>query len=101
MLGGKSSVQSRVGRIEKEIAYFGARPDGNVGFWSFTSDGKQAEGRAADVMDIHPPAIGFEAQMPGGLARMAWRPDEENGFHGVVEAKTKKDWSRFSPHHDL
>lgn len=83
----------------EEIAYFGARPDGTVGFWSFTSDGKHSEGHVADVTDIHPQAIGFEAQMPAGLARMAYWPDDEQGFHWVVEAKNKKGWKRFTQHH--
>jgi hypothetical protein len=33
-------------------------------------------GAFADVSDIHPEAIGFEAQMPAGLTRMAYWPDE-------------------------
>ena len=83
----------------EEIAYYGARPDGAIGFWSFTSDGKHSEGRVADVTDLHPHAIGFEAEMPAGLARTAYWPDDDNGFHWVVEAKNKKGWKRFSHHH--
>ena len=83
----------------EEIAYFGVLPDGTPGFWSFTSDGKQAQGQLADVTDIHPQAIGFEAHMPAGLGRQAYWPDDESGFHWVVEAMTKKGWSRFTHHH--
>ena len=83
----------------REIALFGVGPEGNVCFWSFTSDKKQSQGCVADVTDIHPQAIGFEAQMPAGLARMAYWPDEEVGFHWVVESKTKKGWNRFTEHH--
>ena len=35
--------------------------NGIVCFWSFTSDGKRSQGSLADVTDIHPEAIGFEA----------------------------------------
>jgi hypothetical protein len=83
----------------EEIAYFGPLPDGIIGYWSFTSDGKQAQGQLADVTDISPQAIGFEAHVPAGLGRMAYWPDDESGFHWVVEAKTKKGWSRFTHHH--
>lgn len=87
------------GSAYEEVAYFGTRPDGTVGFWSFTSDGKHSEGCVADVTDIHPQAIGFEAQMPAGLARMAYWPDKDQGFHWAVEAKNKKSWKRFTEHH--
>jgi len=83
----------------KEIALIGVRPDGKIGFWSFTSDKKQSTGILADVTDIHPQAIGFEAEMPAGLARMAYWPGDEDGFHWVVESKTKKGWNRFTEHH--
>ncbi len=83
----------------EEIAMFGVNPDGKVGFWSFTSDGKNSNGTVADVTDIHPEAIGFEAQMPAGLARMAYWPDDSDGFHWSVEAKNKKGWKRFTEHH--
>jgi hypothetical protein len=83
----------------KEIALIGVRPDGNVGFWSFTSDKKQSNGVLTDVTDIDPQAIGFEAKMPAGLARMAYWPGDEESFHWVVESKTKKGWNRFMMHH--
>ena len=83
----------------EESAYYGIRPDGMIGFWSFTSDGKQSEGQLADVSDIHPQAIGFEAKMPAGLARMAYWPDGQGGFHLAVEARNKKGWKRFTQHH--
>lgn len=83
----------------EEIALIGVRADGKVCFWSFTSDGKQADGHLADVSDVHPEAFGFEAQMPAGLARMVYWPDDENGFHWAVESKTQKGWNRFTHHH--
>ena len=86
-------------KVYQEIAFIGVADDGEVGFWSFTSDGKHSSGQIADVSDVHPLAIGFEAQMPAGLARMAYWPDELEGFHWVVEAKTMKGWHRFTHHY--
>ena len=85
--------------VYEEIALFGVGADGKLTFWSFTSDGKRSEGSIADVSDIHPEAIGFEAEMPAGLARMAYWPEEGGGFGWAVEAKTKKGWNRFTEHH--
>jgi hypothetical protein len=82
----------------EEIAIIGVGDDGQVCFWSFTSDGKRSQGVIADVTDLHPEAVGFEADMPAGRARMAYWPEEEGGFHFVVEAKTKKGWSRMVDH---
>lgn len=83
----------------EEMALLGVNAEGKLSFWSFTSDGKNSTGTIADVTDLHPSAIGFEAQMPAGLARMAYWPDEEDGYYWVVEAKTKKGWKRFTEHH--
>ena len=83
----------------QEIALFGIGSDKEVNFWSFTSDKKQSQGYLADVGDIHPQAIGFEANMPAGVARMAYWPDEVEGFHWAVESQTKKGWNRFTEHH--
>jgi len=83
----------------KELALIGIGTDGQIRFWSFTSDKKQSQGYLADVSDIHPQAIGFEAEMPAGLARMAYWPDEDEGFHWVVESRTKNGWRRFTAHH--
>ena len=88
-------------RSYDELAMIGINKEKEISFWSFTSDGKQSQGKLADVTDIHPNAIGFEAQMPAGLARMVYWPDEKEGFHWVVESKTKKGWSRFTEHHYL
>jgi hypothetical protein len=68
-----------------------------VRFWSFTSDGKRSEGVLVDVNDLNPEAVGFEADMPAGRARMAYWP-EVGGFRFVVEAKTEMGWSRFVEH---
>ena len=83
----------------EEIAIIGVGDAGTLVFWSFTSDGKRSHGAIADVTDIHKEAIGFEAQMPAGLARMAYWPDESDGFHWAVEAKNAKGWRRFTEHH--
>ena len=85
----------------EEQALIGVNQEKEVCFWSFTSDGKQAVGKLADVSDIHPQAIGFEAQMPAGLARQAYWPDDGEGFYWVVESKTKSGWNRFVTHHYL
>ncbi len=85
--------------VYEELAIIGADSDGKIAFWSFTSDGKHSTGTIADVFDIHPNAIGFEAQMPAGLARMAYWPDEQDGYYWAVESKNKKGWKRFTEHH--
>src|SRR5262249_28197260 len=87
------------GRGYEEIALFGVGDGGLITFWSFTSDGKRSQGAAADVTALHPEAGGFEAQMPAGLARMAYWPAEEGGFFFAVESKTQKGWRRFLLHH--
>jgi hypothetical protein len=86
-------------KIYEEEALIGAGDDGKVGFWSFTSDGKRSQGTVADVSDLHPEAVGFEAHMPAGLARMAYWPDEGGGFVFVVESRNAKGWKRFVEHH--
>jgi hypothetical protein len=85
-------------RAYEELAIIGAGADG-VEFWSFTSDGKRSQGSLADVTDVHPEAVGFEAEMPAGRARMIYWPIEDGGFHWAVESKTKKGWNRFVEHH--
>jgi len=52
----------------------------------------------ADVTDLHPEAVGFEAHMPAGFARMAYWPAGD-GFIWVVESKNAKGWRRFVEHH--
>lgn len=85
--------------VYEELALFGAADDGGTAFWSFTNDGKRSEGRLADASDLDARAVGFEAQMPAGLARFAYWPDEGDGFYWAAEAKTKKGWRRMSYHH--
>ncbi len=82
----------------EEVAVYGAEKGGALSFWSFTSDGKQSQGSLTDVRDLHPEAFGFQAEMPAGLGRMAYWPEPGGGFVWVVEAKTKKGWSRFTEH---
>ena len=86
-------------KIYKDHTLFGVNADKELCFWSFTSDGKQAHGKLANATDIHPEAIAFEAQMPGGLARQIYWPHPENGFYWAVESKTKKGWNRFVKQH--
>lgn len=88
-------------RVYEELSVIGVGDDGVVCFWSFTSDGKRSTGRMADVTDIHPEAVGFEAEMPAGLARTAYWPAPEGGFFWAVESRTKKGWNRFVHHHYL
>jgi len=83
----------------EEMAVYGVGDQGEVTFWSFTSDGKRTFGVLTDAADIHPDAIAFEAQVPAGIARMAYWPDEAGGFRWAVEAKNKKGWKRFTEHH--
>ncbi len=83
----------------EELAIIGTNDDGVVSFWSFTSDGKRSTGTLADVTDVHPEAVGFEGQMPAGLARMIYWPDVDGGFRWAVESKNKKGWHRFTEHH--
>jgi hypothetical protein len=84
--------------VYEEVAVIGPGEGGAVSFWSFTSDGKRSQGTAADVTDIHPEAVGFEAKMPAGLARMVYWPDGEGGFRWAVESRTARGWRRFVEH---
>ena len=84
--------------LYSEHAIIGTR-DGILTFWSFTSDGKNSQGKLADGTDVHPEAICFEAEMPAGLARMIYWPNPDGGFNWAVESKTKKGWNRFTIHH--
>ena len=88
-------------KVYEERCLFGCDATGKVRFWSFTSDGKQSQGELTDASDIHPEAIGFIAQMPAGIARQVYWPDEAQGFHWSVESQTKKGWNRFVDHHYL
>ncbi|TSA24619.1 hypothetical protein D4R75_01075 [bacterium] len=84
--------------VYEELAIFGFQ-EGKISFWSFTSDGKRSQGTISDAREVHPEAIAFEAQMPAGLARMIYWPNEDGGFNWAVESKTKKGWNRFTEHH--
>lgn len=85
--------------VYQERAVFGVNAEKAIGFWSFTSDGKASQGLLADVTDVDACAIGFEATMPAGVARMVYWPDAALGFRWVVESKNKKGWRRFLEHH--
>jgi hypothetical protein len=87
------------GREYRESAMFGAMPDGTLGFYSFTSDGKRSEGHLSDGSDVHATAIAFEAEMPAGRARMVYWPLNSGfGFNFAVESRTTKGWNRFLRH---
>jgi hypothetical protein len=86
------------GMVYEEHALFGVDKSGELVFWSFTSDGQHSEGRLADASDLHPEALGFEAQMPAGLARMVYWPAEGEGFDWVAESKDPNGWNRFVHH---
>ena len=81
--------------IYDELALIGVNAEKDVCFWSFTSDGKQSDGKLADLTELHPQAVGFVAEMPAGLGRQAYWPEDQDGFHWVVEAKPKKNWDAF------
>jgi len=83
--------------LYSEHAIIGTR-DGILTFWSFTSDGKNSQGKLADGTDVHPEAICFEAEMPAGLARMIYWPNPQGGFNWAVEAHAKNGWKRFTIH---
>jgi len=102
-LGGKyvslTALWVYSGKEYEEWALFGTDKEKRIRFWSFTSDGKQSDGELADCSDIHPEAIGFQAQMDMGLARQVYWPDDSEGFFWAVESHTKKGWNRFVEHH--
>ena len=83
----------------EEIALFGRGLSGKPCVVSFTSDGLRSEGQATDAREIHARAVGFESQMPAGLARQIWWPLEEGGLAWIVEARTRTGWRRFVEHH--
>ncbi len=83
----------------EELAILGANATGEIVFWSFTSDKKNSQGKLADVTDVHPEAIGFVAEMPAGLARMVYWPDDTDGYYWAVESRTQRGWNRFTEHH--
>ncbi len=85
-------------KVYEEIAIIGVGDDGIISFWSFTSDGKRSTGVLMDVTYLHSEAVGFEAKMPAGVARMAYWPEVGGGFRWVVESKTKKGWNRMVDH---
>lgn len=83
----------------REVCMFGPDKEGVLTFWSYTSDGKKSCGHLADATDVHPQSVCFEAQMDAGLARQVFWPADAGGMHWIVEARTKKGWSRMAEHH--
>lgn len=82
----------------QEIALFGAE-DGEIHYWSFTSDGKRSSGwRSQDVNGLPDGAVAFEADMPAGRARQAYWPTAV-GMGWAVESRNRSGWNRFTEHH--
>jgi len=87
------------GRPYSEVALFGPGDDGQLGVFSFTSDGKRSVGSRAEASDVHPEAVAFEARMPAGLARMVYWPAASGpGFRFAVESRNRIGWNRFLVH---
>lgn len=78
-------------KIYQEIAHYGVNRDKVPAFWSFTSDGGQSTGLLADVSSMYSGAMGFEAQMPSGLARFGFWPTD-TGMTWAAEARSKTGW---------
>lgn len=79
-----------------EIALFGKDDEGVIAFHSFTNDGNRANARLSDGTDVHPQAIAFASDFPGGMARVIYWPREDGavGFHFAVEMRSDADWTR-------
>lgn len=86
------------GKIFEEVTMFGKGRDDSLGFWAFTSDGKQSHGWLTDGSDVHPQAVAFVTELPAGTARMVYWP-EGDGFDYAVESRTEDGWNRFLRHH--
>jgi len=86
------------GSVYEEHAVYGIDDSGRISFWSFTSDGKRSQGTLTDATDIHPEAVAFEAQMPAGIARLVYWPDDNGGLNWAAESKAETGWSRFAHH---
>lgn len=89
------------GKTYQELCLFGVDEMNRPAFWSFTSDGKRSVGVHVSAADIHDEAIAFEADMPGGRARMIYWPGADGGLNFAVERHTRKGWNRFLEHHYL
>ena len=76
-----------------ELCIFGLNKDGILRFNSFVNDGTSSSGLIVKTDDLHGTAICFEAQMPHGLARQAYSPDDRGGWNWKVERKVKSGWS--------
>jgi hypothetical protein len=96
---GKAKKAAEPPKPYREVCMFGPDKDGALAFWSYTSDGKKSSGKLADGTDVHAQAVCFEAQMDAGLARQVFWPAGNGGMNWIVEARTKKGWSRLATHH--
>ena len=87
------------GGVSEELALFAPSAEGELTMWSFTSDGRQAQGRWVEPWDLPRPNLAFEADMPSGRARFAYWPDKPaGGVRYVVEARDGRTWRRLLEH---
>lgn len=68
-----------------------------LGRWRAEADSPM--GRVVCTRTFSKVLDGAYIQLTAGLARMAYWPDEAEGFHWAVESQTKKGWRRFTEHH--
>ncbi len=86
------------GKNYSERCLFGINHEKTLSFWSFTSDGKQSSGWQDRADDVHPDALCFSADMPGGRARQIYWPGEDGDLRWAVESRNKKGFNRFVDH---
>ena len=98
-IGAKGADTKGADKPYREVCLFGPDKDGVLTFWSYTNDGKKSSGRLSAAPDVHKQAVCFEAEMGHGTARQVFWPADSGGMHWVVEARTKKGWSRLADHH--
>lgn len=86
------------GREYDEVALHGHDRDGALRFWSFTSDGTQANGWRVEPDDLPHPGIAFEADLPAGRTRFAYMTLPGGELLYVAESQTERGWNRFVEH---
>jgi hypothetical protein len=86
------------GGMYDEVTLHGYDRDGELRFWSFTSDGRQTTGWRVTADDLPHPGIAFAADLPAGRARFAYLAPPEGGLLYVAESQTARGWNRFVEH---
>jgi hypothetical protein len=81
-----------------EVALHGHDRDGELRFWSFTSDGRQSSGWRVDAEDLPHAGVAFAADLPAGRARFAYWREDGGPLVYVVESRTPRGWNRFVEH---